>query len=388
MKTARLKPSRRSDIVSQSEIRAMSVACERVGGINLSQGVCDTEVPEVVRRAAQQAIDEGTNSYTRCDGLHELRRALARHLQAHRGLAFDPETEVVVSAGATGALYCAAFALLEPGDEVILFEPYYGYHVQTLLAAGAVPAFVELRVPNWSLRREDLERAVTRRTRAVLVNTPANPSGKVFSRAELEWIASFATEYDLFVFTDEIYEHFLFDGRQHTSPAALPGLAERTITISGLSKTFGITGWRIGYAACRSQWARPIAQMNDLVYVCAPAPFQQAVARGLDALGPDYYAGLRAEYTAKRDLICAALDAAGLPPHVPEGAYYVLADVSRLAGATSKARAMNLLETTGVATVPGEAFFRGPEGHALTRLCFAKPAADLEEACRRLRGLG
>ena len=382
-----LSLSKRCGQVVQSEIRAMSIECERLGGINLAQGVCDTEVPFAVCREAQAAIDKGVNSYTRFDGLPELRAAIARKLAEYNGIAADPETEITVSAGATGAFYCACLALLDAGDEVILFEPYYGYHVNTLLAVEAVPTYVRLRAPGWTFAPEDLERAVSPRTKAIMVSTPANPSGKVFTREELEGIADFAIRHDLFVFTDEIYEYFVYDGRRHVSPAAVPGLADRTITISGFSKTLSVTGWRVGYSVCRPRWAEMIGYMNDLVYVCAPAPLQYGIALGFEALGPEFHRDLAASYARKRDRICRALDRAGLPPSVPGGAYYVLADASRLPGVTGKERAMHLLRAAGVATVPGEAFFHDAGGTELVRLCFAKTDDELEEACRRLGGL-
>lgn len=365
----------------------MTLACTAVKGINLAQGICDTEVPAVVRRAAQAGIDEGFNIYSRYDGLQELRQALAAKMQRYNGLTYDPETEVVVTLGATGAFYLAGTALLNPGDEVILFEPFYGYHVHTLRALDAVPVFVPTRPPSWTFSAEELARAITSRTRAILVNTPGNPSGKIFSRDELMQIATLAQRHDLFVFTDEVYEHFVFDGVPHVSPASLPGMRERTITMSSLSKTLAATGWRLGWMAADARWVRAFGPLNDLFYICAPSPLQLGAARGLAALDATYYAGIIREHQAKRDALCAALDAAGLPPCTPQGAYYILADVSRLPGATSKERVMHLLERTGVAAVPGEAFFRGPEGHGLARFCFGKTEADLAEACARLRKL-
>jgi aminotransferase len=382
-----LELSSRHEWVLQSEIRNMSIECDRMGGINLSQGVCDTEVPRAVRLGAQSAIDEGINIYTRYDGLEELRKAIAAKQRIFTGLEMDPEREIIVSAGATGALYCACLALLNPGDEVIVFEPYYGYHISTLVATQAVPVYVQLHPPAWSFDFSSLEKAVTPRTTAILINTPANPSGKVFSLGELEHLAAFASKHNLFVFTDEIYEHFLYDGYRHIAPATLPGMRERTITISGLSKTFSITGWRIGYCLCDARWAQTIGYFNDLVYVCAPAPLQMGVARGLEALGADYYESLSREYAGKRDRVCHALKKAGLNPHIPHGAYYILADVSGLPGKTSKERAMYLLERTGVASVPGEAFYDGDGGENLLRFCFAKEDTVLEEACKRLRSL-
>ncbi len=340
---SRLSLSRRAAQIVQSEIRMMSIECEKVQGINLAQGVCDTELPRAVAEGAKRAIDRGMNSYTRFDGIAELREAIAQKLKVYNGIVVDPLTQITVSAGSTGAFYCACLALLNPGDQVVLFEPYYGYHVNTLLA-----------------------------------------------ETELEWIADFAARHDLFVFTDEIYEYFLYDGRRHISPTSLPGtrdIQDRTITISGFSKTYSITGWRIGYSACDPRWAAMIGYINDLVYVCAPSPLQWGVAEGIRELSPEFYRGLAAEYVVKRDLLAAALDRAGLTPCSPQGAYYILAEVSRLPGATSKEKAMYLLRQTGIATVPGEAFFHGAEGCSFLRFCYAKPDAELEEACRRLERL-
>ena len=298
-----LSLSRRAARTVQSEIRAMSIACEKVQGINLAQGVCDTEVPLPVREGAKRAMDQGINSYTRAEGLAPIRQAIAEKMQRFNGVACDPETEVVVNSGATGAFYAACLALLNPGDEVILFEPYYGYHLNTLVAAEAVPLYVTLRAPDWTFNREDLERTVTLRTRAIVLNSPANPSGKVFTREELEWIASFAKRHDLFVFTDEIYEYFVFEG-QHISMATLPGMRERTITMSGYSKTFSITGWRIGYTICDRRWAQGIAYFHDLIYVCAPAPLQIGVAEGIRQLPESFYNEIGKEYVVKRDMLC------------------------------------------------------------------------------------
>jgi aminotransferase len=365
----------------------MSVEFERVNGVNLSQGVCDLALPDAVARAAKNAIDSGANSYSRHDGTGALRRAIAGFYQRRAGLDVDPEYNVVVSAGATGALYCACLALLEPGDEVILFEPYYSYHESTLVAAEARPVFVSTLPPDWQFSKEALEAVVTDRTRAIIVNTPSNPSGKVWTADEMADIAEFCARHDLFVFTDEIYEHFIYDDADHISLASLPGMAERTITISGLSKTFSITGWRIGYAVCDRQWSEAIGNFNDLVYVCAPTPLQEGAAAGLVELGDEYFGELAAKYREKREILCGALQDAGLTAYVPQGAYYVLADVSALPGETGRDRAMYLLEKTGVACVPGNEFFKGPAGNDLVRFCFAKENEVLEDACRRLGSL-
>jgi len=382
-----LSLSARCGCVMQSEIRAMSAECSRMGGINLSQGVCDTPVPSPVVQGAIDALLRGDNTYTPHMGLQVLRDAIAAKQRRFTGMEVDPELGIVVSAGATGAMYCTFMALLDPGDEVIVFEPFYGYHVSTLRAVDAVPVFVPLHAPEWTFSPDRLEAAVSPKTRALLLNTPANPSGKVFSQSELMQLAEFAERHELFVFTDEMYEHFVYDGAIHCSIAALPGMGERTVTISGLSKTFSVTGWRIGYAICDPKWAAAIGNFNDLVYVCAPAPLQMGVAAGLLTLGDDYYRGLAEEYGARRDLFCGALADAGLEPFVPRGAYYVLADVSALPGTSSREKAMHILQKTGVASVAGSAFYHNGGGESLVRFCFAKEAHVLAEACEKLMKL-
>ena len=376
--------SRRMADLAQSEIRAMTQACIRMKGLNMAQGVCDTPVPPVVLEGAEKAIRDGYNVYTRFDGLPELREAIAQKLLHYNGIQAEPETEVTVSAGATGAFHCACAALLNPGDEVILFEPYYQYHVSALVAVEAVPVVVHMEPPTWTYSMAQLEEVVTPKTKAIIVNSPGNPSGKVFSQQELEALAEFACRHDLFVLTDEIYEYFLYDGRHHVSMATLPEMAERTITIGGYSKTFSVTGWRIGYSVAAKPWASAIGAMNDLLYVCAPGPLQIGVARGIGQLPDSFYANLAQDYQKKRDRFCRALAAAGLTPSIPQGAYYVLADVSRLPGDSGKARAMYLLERTGVASVPGEAFFSGQKGARFIRFSYAKTEFDLDEACHRL----
>ena len=382
-----LKINQRMAELGHSEIRAMTQACVAAGGLNLAQGVCDTPVPSLVLKAAADAMAIGKNTYSRFDGLPELRAALALKLSRDNEIQADPETEITVSAGATGAFHAACLALLNPGDEVILFEPFYQYHVSALQAVEAVPVVVALVAPDWTLMAEAVERAVTPRTKAIIVNSPGNPSGKVFSRDELEVVAGIARNHDLFVLTDEIYEYFLYDGCRHVSMASLPGMAERTITIGGYSKTFSITGWRIGYSVAAPRWAEAIGAMNDLLYVCAPTPLQAGVATGIQELPQTFYRQLAKDYQQKRDRFCAALAQAGLPPSVPQGAYYVLADASRVPGINGKERAMFVLRTAGVAGVPGEAFFSGPGGSRYIRFSYAKIDADLDEACRRIARL-
>jgi aminotransferase len=373
--------------LAHSEIRAMTQACVDMEGLNMAQGVCDTPVPTVVLKAATHAMAQGKNIYSRFDGLPELRQALAIKLSRDNGIQADPETDITVSAGATGSFHATCLALLNPGDEVILFEPYYQYHISALLAVEAIPMIVRMEAPNWTFSPESVERAVTQRTRAIIVNSPGNPSGKVFSREEMDAVAQIAMRHDLFVFTDEIYEYFLYDGRRHISMASLPGMAERTITIGGYSKTFSITGWRIGYSVAAPIWSRAIGAMNDLLYVCAPTPLQAGVAAGIHELPDSFYGQLAKDYQGKRDRFCAALAQAALAPSIPQGAYYVLADATRLPGRTGKDRAMHVLKTVGVAGVPGEAFFSGPEGSRFLRFSYAKTDTDLDEACRRIARL-
>ena len=379
-----LSLSRRAARIAKAEIRNMTVECERVGGINLAQGVCDLPVPPPVASGAEDAIRGGGNAYTRHDGIARLRRAIAGKMQAFNGITADPETDVVVSAGSTGALFCAVYALLDPGDEVILFEPYYGYHVNTLLAVDAVPKYVRMHAPDWTYDLEDVRRAITPKTRAILLNTPGNPTGKVYSRDELTALARLAAEHDLFVFTDEMYEYFTYDGTAHVSIGALPEAKDRTITISGYSKTFNITGWRIGYAVADARWAEMIGYVNDLVYVCAPAPLQAGVAAGIERLGRDYYDTLVTDFRAKRETLCSALRDAGFGLASPRGAYYVLADASHVPGADSKEKALRLLRDARVASVPGAAFFHDQAGERFLRFCFAKEDAELTEAAERL----
>jgi aminotransferase len=373
----------------QSEIRAMTVACADVGGINLAQGVCDTDPPHPVVEAAIQAIRDGHNIYVRLDGIAPLREAIAQKLGSFNGIEAEPNANVLVTSGATGALHAAIMATLDPGDECIVFEPFYGYHTATLSSQRVKPVIVPLSAPDWTLDFDRLRAAITPQTRGMILNTPANPSGKVFGRTELEAIAELAIEHDLFVFTDEIYEYFLYDGESHISMATLPGMAERTITLSGFSKTFSVTGWRLGYLTASERWIPAIGYFHDLLYVCAPSPLQYGAAAGLLELPESFYHELSVEYQAKRDSFCAALARAGLTPSVPTGAYYVLADASRIEGANSKAKARKLLADTGIAAVAGSAFFGVDEdgrnrGEHLLRFCFAKKDAELAEACRRL----
>ena len=300
----RLHLSQIAPRIIQSEIRSMTVECDAVGGVNMAQGVCDTPLPEVVMEAAIQAIRDGYNIYTRLDGVAVLRQAIAEKLEHYNGLTADPDKEILVASGATGAMSSACLALFDPGDQVILFEPFYGYHYNTLVSMRVEPVIVQMEPSTWEIDFDRLRAAITPRTRALIINSPGNPCGKVFTRPELEAIAAVAIEHDLFVLTDEIYEYFIYEGQSHISPATIPGMAERTITISGFSKTFSITGWRMGYVVASSKWMPAIAYFHDLGYVCAPSPFQYASAAGLQSPAGQLLPGIgnRVPGEARQDL--------------------------------------------------------------------------------------
>jgi aminotransferase len=367
----------------QSDIRRMSRECDRVNGINLGQGICDLPtIPELVEGACD-AIVANKATYSKFEGIDLLRERIARKLAHYNGLTVDPAKEIVVTVGSSGGFLTAAMATLNAGDEVILFEPYYGYHLNTLSVLGFIPKFVPLQAPDWSIDFDALRAAFTRKTRAIVVCTPSNPSGKMFTREELEKIGALCREFNAWVFTDEIYEYIVYDGRKHVSMASIPSCRDITITISGFSKTFSITGWRIGYAVADPRVAGPIGLMNDLFAICAPTPLQWGVARALEV--PDsYYRNLAADYQKKRDILADALTEAGFRPSIPEGSYYMLAEIPS-EFRNDREAAQSLLENARVASVPGSAFFVSDVGRKMLRFCYAKDFESLEEACSRIR---
>lgn len=383
--------SQRTDGIAQSDIRAMTRAANAAGAINLGQGICDLPTPGPVADAAVQAIREGRSIYSYAEGDAGLRAKIAAKLARVNGIDADPETEVVVTSGSAAAFACALHALFDPGDALLVPEPYYGYHVGAARIAGVTPRTVGLAAPGFRMTEEALEGAVDERTRGLVLCTPSNPSGRMLDAEEIAAAARVAERHDLFVITDEIYEAITYDGREHVSPASTSAaLRARTVTIQGLSKTFSITGWRLGYAVAPPEIAERLKLVHDLYYICAPTPLQHGVAAGFD-LGDDFFTDLRADYARKREMICGTLDAVGLAPIVPEGAYYVLADVTRLGRPTAKEAALALIEEAGVACVPGTAFFsgdHGEDGNGLARFCYAKEFDALEEACARLRRWG
>jgi aminotransferase len=361
----------------------MTRECERVKGINLGQGICDLPTPPLVRDGAVAAIDAHKSTYSHPEGALELRQAIAEKLARDNGIRADPKSEIVVTVGATGAFTAAIHALLDPGDGILLFEPYYGYHLNGAILAGLEPHYMRLEAPQFTLSEKELRAALRSNTRAIVVCSPGNPSGKMFDASELEALARVARDNDLLVITDEIYENIVYDGRKHVPPATIADLSDRTVTIMGLSKTFSITGWRLGYAVARPDLAHAMTLVNDLFYVCAPTPLQHGAAAGFRA-PPSFFTELANDYARKREMTCSALEKAGLAPIWPQGAYYVLADVGRLGFATAREAAMALLEETGVASIPGTAFYSDAEGERFLRFCFAKEDDVLAEACRRI----
>ncbi|MCZ6696320.1 MAG: pyridoxal phosphate-dependent aminotransferase [Acidobacteria bacterium] len=371
----------------QSDIRKMSLECARLDGINLGQGICDQPIDPTIKAAAIDAIHEDRSIYTRLDGIDELRHRIARKVADYNRIPCDPDGEVVVNVGSTGSFVTACLAFINPGDEVILFTPFYGYHLNILKLCGASLKYVTLHPPGWIFDRDELERAFTDRTKFILINTPHNPCGKVFTRDELAHIADLCQRYDVLCVTDEIYEYILYDGREHVSPGSLPNLADRTITISGFSKTYAMTGWRIGYTVARRHMAAKMAILNDLINICAPSPLQYGVVAAFD-LPASYYETMRVDYQTKRDMTADACRAAGFKPYVPQGAYYMLADIGDAGFRDDQEAARVMLERSGVAVIPGSSFYPDPEdGRHQIRICYAKKMNDLEEACRRIRSM-
>ncbi|HEY3176021.1 MAG TPA: pyridoxal phosphate-dependent aminotransferase [Candidatus Polarisedimenticolia bacterium] len=379
--------TRRIRDLVQSDIRRMTRECEKVGGINLGQGICDQPIPDRIKDAAVSAIRADLSTYSKFEGIDELRRLIGVKMKDYNGIRCDPDTDVIVTVGSTGGFAIACLALVEEGDEAVIFSPFYSYHLNILKLCGADVKFVRMHPPGWSFDPHELERAFGPRTRIVVVNTPSNPSGKVYSREELDLVAGLCQRWGAIAVTDEIYEYILFDGRRHLSLGSLPGMEDRTVTLSGFSKTYSMTGWRLGYAvACKALSAR-FGVINDLLYICAPTPLQHGVAEAF-RLPPSYYDDLKVSYAAKLETLTGACLAAGLDPIRPQGAYYLLADVSRLECESDRAASAFLLERAGVTSVPGSSFHADPaDGRRQVRFCFAKKDRDLQEAAARLAAL-
>jgi aminotransferase len=373
----------RTEGFTESVIREMTRLCAMHGGINLAQGFPNFPAPAALKAAAKAAIDADINQYAITWGAKSLRDALAATYGELYGMRVDPETMLTVTCGSTEAMVSTLLAIVDPGDEVVVLEPFYENYGPDAAICGARPVFVPLRPPADTFDPDELRAAFSSRTKAIIVNSPNNPTGRVLSRAELELIAELCREHDVIAVTDEIYEHILYEGT-HVPIATLPGMAERTVTISGASKTFSVTGWRVGWIVAAAHLTAGIRKVHDFVTVGAPAPLQEAVAAGL-RLGRDYYRDLAVGYRARRDVLVGALDRAGFRPRAPEGAYYVLCDISDFGLGDDVRFAHRLVAEVGVAAVPGSSFFSRPElGRDLIRFTFCKTEDVLREAGERL----
>jgi len=383
--------SKRVQGFTESVIREMTRVNAQHGGINLAQGMPNFPPPRELVEAAHRALDGDFHQYAITWGAPSLRRGIADKYRRFYGMELDPDQHVTVCCGSTETMLATLLAVLNPGDEVIIFEPFYENYGPGCIIAGAEPVFVPLEPPDFSFDPDRLARAVSPRTRAIIINSPNNPSGKVFSRAELQVIADLCLEHDLVAITDEIYEHILYDGESHTPIATLPGMAERTVTISGISKSYSVTGWRVGYAVANPELSLGIRRAHDFITVGAPHPLQEAA---VTALGfPDsYYVRLRERYQARRDLLFSQVEAAGFVAWKPKGAYYILTDAAHFMKQhgceDDTAFAMFLVKEIGVATVPGSSFYAHPDlGRTKIRFCFPKTDDMLIEAGRRLQKL-
>lgn len=379
--------ARRTRSFRESVIRGMSRLAAEHGAINLAQGFPNFAAPGLLKEAAAKAIHDNINQYAITWGARRLREAVARKYAGWYGLTVDPETEITITCGATEGMIATLMALVDPEDEVIVFEPFYENYGPDTILCEATPVYVPL-FPGEPLDLDRLARAFSPRTRAIIVNTPANPVGRVLTRAELEGIAALCLRHDSWAITDEIYEHIRYQG-EHIPIATLPGMRDRTVTISGASKTFSITGWRIGTVVAPAAATDAIRKVHDFLTVGAPAPLQEGLAVAMEALGREYYDAMAVAYRRRRDLLHGALVSAGFLATTPEGAYYILADFSPLSDLDDTAFAHWLARERGVAPVPGSSFFSRPElGRRFVRFVFCKTDDLLEEAAARLRGGG
>ncbi|HUQ19193.1 MAG TPA: aminotransferase class I/II-fold pyridoxal phosphate-dependent enzyme [Gemmatimonadaceae bacterium] len=378
-----IKTAQRTSTFTESVIREMTRVANQHGAINLAQGFPDFPMPAPMKDAACAAIQGDINQYAITWGSPALRLAIGAKYRKWYDMDVDPEREITVTCGATEAMASVFLALVNPGDEVIVFEPYYENYGPDAILAGATPVFVPLEGLDWKLDPDKLRAAFSDRTRAIVVNTPHNPTGRVFTRDEISLIAELCIKHDAIAITDEIYEHIRYAGSHHVL-ATWPGMRERTVTISGLSKTFSCTGWRLGYAIAPFEFTSPIRKVHDFLTVGAPAPLQAAAAVGM-AFDADYYNHIALDYRARRDVMVSALTEAGFKFSAPEGAYYILAEFSELSDLRGIEFAHWLAKEVGVATVPGTSFYSKPEmGETVTRFAFCKKHETLERAAERL----
>ncbi|MFZ1898564.1 pyridoxal phosphate-dependent aminotransferase [Methanoregula sp.] len=374
----------RADAFTESVIREMTRHALAHNAINLAQGFPDFPCPPQLKAAACAALNADFNQYAITWGAQDFRAAIARKAEAYNGMVFDPETDITVTCGSTEAMMAAMLALINPGDEVIVPEPFYENYGPDAVISGAVPRYVPLG-DGESIVEEAWKAAFTKKTRAIIINSPNNPTGKVFSRDELRFIADLCIEHDVIAITDEIYEHILYDGHRHVSIGSLSGMEERTVTIGSLSKTYSVTGWRVGYALAGSGLTSRIRKIHDFLTVGAPAPLQHAAVAAL-SLPESYYRDLARDYDRRRRILYAGLKKAGFDCRLPQGAYYIFTDIAGF-GMTDVAFARHLIEAVGVAAVPGSSFYH-KGGETKLRFTFSKKDETLHEACRRLEQLG
>ena len=380
----------RTRSLKQSNIRAITLMLRDVDGINLGQGICDMPTPDPIKRGAHAAIEGDESIYSYYGGILPLREALLEKARSYNRIPARSVDDIMVTVGSTGAFVATMFTLLDPGDEVIIFEPYYGYHCNLLTVMGAELRYVRTVGPDWEIDFDHVESLITPRTKAIVVNTPGNPNGKVWSRAELERVRDILVRHDIYAITDEIYEYMLYDGRQHISLASIEGAYDRTITLSGFSKTYNMTGWRLGYAVGPEEIIAKMGLLSDLIYICAPTPLQHGVAEAF-SMSDAYFREMASAYDRKRTLMCQTLEDLGFIVPWPQGSYYVLADFSPLRERfdgfeDDMSASRTLVERAGIGTVAGRSFFADEsDGDSCLRFCFAKELDVLEEACRHLR---
>lgn len=376
--------SQRASNFTESVIREMTRVCIAYQGINLAQGFPDFSAPDLIKEEAVQAIRDNCNQYSITWGTPSLRHAISEKFASYNRVQVDPEREITVCCGSTESMISSLLAIVNPGEEVIVFEPYYENYGPDSILCGATPRFVTLHEPDWQFDEKELERAFNNKTKAIVINTPNNPTGKVFSRAELECIAQLCQKWGVIAVTDEIYEHILYDGAEHISIASLPGMRDNTITINSISKTYSLTGWRVGWAIAPPDITSSIRKVHDFLTVGAPHPLQEAAARALK-IDSSYYEELSKGYAERRDFFLSTLEKAGFRVFRPRGAYYIMTDVSHWGYTDDVAFAMKLIKEAGVATVPGSAFYSRSElGKGKVRFCFPKKTETLAAAADRL----
>jgi aminotransferase len=376
--------SQKVERFTESVIREMTRLAQMHRAVNLAQGFPDFPAPKEIKDAACQAIQHDINQYAITWGAKSFRNAIAAKTESYLGLEIDPEREITVTCGSTEAMIAALMATINPGDEVIIFEPYYENYGPDTILSGATPRYVTLVPPDWTFDPEKLAAAFNENTKAIIINTPNNPTGKVFSREELRYIADLCIRWNALAITDEIYEHILYDGFTHCAIATLDGMRERTITINGMSKTYSLTGWRVGYAIAPPHLTEAIRKVHDFLTVGAAAPLQEAGALAL-ALPRDYYEELARAYEKRRDLLIGGLRETGFRCFSPRGAYYIMAEISDFGFAGDVEFTRYMIEEVGVAVVPGSSFFHEPaSGSGYIRFCFCKKDATLQAAVERL----